>query len=53
VERAGLLYSWGLRFFLMVAPLVAGIVNPSLMPVMTAGLIFVMWYFDRPARLPA
>jgi uncharacterized membrane protein len=53
VERAGLLYSWGLRFFLMVAPLVAGIVNPLLMPVMTAGLIFVLWYFDRPARLPA
>lgn len=53
VERAGLLYSWGLRFFLMVAQLVAGIVNPLLLPVMTAGLIFVLWYFDRPARLPA
>jgi len=50
VERAGLLYSWGLRFFLMIAPLVAGIVNPLLMPVMTAGLVFVLWYFDRPAH---
>lgn len=51
VERAGLLYSWGLRFFLMVAPLVAGIVNPLLMPVMTALLVFVLWLFDRPARV--
>jgi hypothetical protein len=50
VERAGLLYSWGLRFFLMVAPLVAGIVNPLLMPFMTVGLVFVLWYFDRPAK---
>jgi len=53
VERAGLLYSWGLRFFLMVAPLVAGIVNPLLMPLMTAGLIFVLWFFDRPAQIVA
>lgn len=53
VERAGLLYSWGLRCFLMIAPLVAGIVNPLLMPVMTAGLVFVLGYFDRPAKMPA
>jgi hypothetical protein len=51
VGRAGLLYSWGLRFFLMIAPLVAGIVNPLVMPPMTAALIFVLWMFDRPARM--
>jgi len=51
VERAGLLYSWGLRFFLMIAPLVAGIVNPLLMPAMTILLVFVLWWFDRPARM--
>lgn len=51
VERAGLLYSWGLRSFLMDAPLVAGIVNPLLMPVMTVALVIVLWYFDRPARV--
>lgn len=50
VERAGLLYSWGLRSFLMIAPLVAGIVNPLLMPVMTVGLVFVLRFFDRPAK---
>ncbi len=51
VERAGLLYSWGLRFFLMVAPLVAGIVNPLVMPAMTVALVIVLRYFDRPARV--
>jgi len=53
VERAGLLYSWGLRFFLMIAPLVAGIVNPLVMPAMTVVLVFVLWWFDRPARIVA
>lgn len=51
VERAGLLYSWGLRFFLMVAPLVAGVVNPAAILPATIGLIFVMRYFDRPAAI--
>jgi hypothetical protein len=51
VERAGLLYSWGLRFFLMIAPLVAGIVNPLVMPAMTVVLVFVLWWFDRPTRI--
>ena len=51
VERAGLLYSWGMRFFLMIAPLVAGIVNPLAMPPITIVLVSVLWRFDRPARL--
>jgi hypothetical protein len=51
VERAGLLYSWGLRFFLMIAPLVAGIVNPLAMPPITIALVAVLWKFDQPARL--
>jgi hypothetical protein len=51
VERAGILYSWGLRTFLMVAPLVAGIVNAFWMPVMTIVLVFVQSWFDRPAQL--
>ncbi len=51
VERGGILYSWGLRCFLMIAPVVAGIVNPLLMPVMTLLLVGVLWYFDRPASL--
>lgn len=51
VQRAGLLYSWGLRFFLMIAPLVAGIVQPVVMPAMTVLLVVVLWLFDRPARV--
>jgi len=53
VERAGLLYSWGLRFFLMVAPLVAGIVSPLAMLPMTLVLVSVLWFFDRPAKTSA
>jgi hypothetical protein len=51
VERAGIFYSWGLRTFLMVAPLVAGIVIPVTMPPMTILVIIVQSYFDRPASL--
>lgn len=51
VERAGYLYGWGLRTFLMVAPLVAGIVNPWLMPPASVGLIWVLWLFDRPGAV--
>jgi len=51
--RAGrLLYSWGLRFFLIVVPLVAGIVSPLAMLPMTLVLVSVLWFFDRPAKTP-
>ncbi len=51
VERAGLLYSWGLRCFLIVVPLVAGLVNPLAMPVATIVLVVVLWLFDRPPAI--
>ncbi|MCW5644923.1 MAG: DUF599 domain-containing protein [Rhodoferax sp.] len=51
VKRAGLLYSWALRFFLIIAPLVVGIVRPWAMPFMTVALVVALWFFDRPARL--
>lgn len=51
VERAGYLYGWGLRCFLMAAPLMAGIVDPLLMPVASLGLVGVLWMFDRPAHI--
>lgn len=50
VKRAGLLYSWALRFFLVIAPLVVGIVRPLAMPLMTVALVVALWFFDRPAR---
>lgn len=51
LTRAGYLYGWGLRSFLMVAPLVAGIVNPWLMPPASLGLVWVLWQFDRPGAI--
>jgi hypothetical protein len=51
VKRAGLLYSWALRFFLVISPLVVGIVRPLGMPFMTVALVVALWFFDRPARV--
>ncbi len=50
VKRAGLLYSWALRFFLIISPLVVGIVRPLGMPFMTIALVVALWFFDRPAK---
>ena len=47
VRRAGLLYSWGLRLFLYVAPLVAGLISPFAMPVAAGVLVYVLRAFDR------
>lgn len=51
VKRAGLLYSWALRFFLIISPLVVGIVRPLGMPFMTVALVVALWFFDRPAQV--
>lgn len=50
VRLAGMLYSWGLRLFLMAAPMVAGIVHAFAMPVVTALLLVALFFFDRPAE---
>jgi len=50
VRRAGLLYSWALRLFLIIAPLVVGLVRPLAMPFMTLALVVALWFFDRPAQ---
>lgn len=48
VQRAGHLYSWSLRLFLMVVPTVAGIVHPlSLVPAAVA-LLIALRFFDQP-----
>ena len=52
VRRAGILYSWGLRLFLFLAPIVAGLVNPVAMPFAAIALTLVLRAFDRaPAGL--
>lgn len=50
VRRAGLMYSWGLRLFLMVLPVVAGIVHPLAMLPATALLLVGLILFDQPAN---
>jgi uncharacterized membrane protein len=50
VRRAGLMYSWGLRLFLMVLPVVAGIVHPLAMLPATALLLIGLIMFDQPAN---
>ncbi len=47
VRRAGVLYSWGLRLFLFLAPIVAGLVNPLAMPFAAIVLTLVLRAFDR------
>jgi uncharacterized membrane protein len=48
VQRAGRLYSWALRLFLMVVPMVAGVVHPlSLLPA-TVALLVALRFFDQP-----
>lgn len=47
LRRAGLLYSWGLRHLLMVAPLLACIVYPLAGPVAAALAVAALFAFDR------
>ena len=50
VRRAGLMYSWGLRLFLMVLPAVAGVVHPLAMLPATVLLVIGLRLFDQPAN---
>jgi len=48
VQRAGRLYSWALRLFLMVVPAVAGVVHPYALLPATAALLVALHFFDQP-----
>jgi hypothetical protein len=47
VRRAGLMYSWGLRCFLLLVPSLAGLVHPFIMPAAALGTIAALRAFDR------
>ena len=49
VQRAGRLYSWSLRLFLMVVPAVAGVVHPLALVPATLVLLVALHFFDQPA----
>jgi hypothetical protein len=47
VGRAGILYSWSLRCFLFLAPIVGGLLSPWLMPALSLVLVWVLKQFDH------
>ena len=47
VSRAGILYSWGLRYLILVAPILAAIVHPVAGPVAALLVVAVLYGFDR------
>jgi len=47
VRRAGLLYSWGLRHLILVAPLLASLLHPFAGPVAAVLVVVVLSRFDR------
>jgi uncharacterized membrane protein len=49
VQRAGRLYGWALRLFLMVVPAVAGVVQPVALLPATVALLVALHFFDQPA----
>jgi uncharacterized membrane protein len=51
VQRAGRLYSWGLRMFLMVVPPVAGVVHPLALLPATLALLVALRFFDQPVEV--
>ena len=48
VQRAGRLYGWALRLFLMVVPMVAGVVHPLALVPSTLALLVALHFFDQP-----
>ena len=47
VRRAGLLYSWGLRHLILVAPILASLLHPYAGPVAAVLVGVVLSGFDR------
>jgi hypothetical protein len=47
VRRAGLLYSWGLRHLVLVAPVVASVIHPAAGPVAALAVVMVLRSLDR------
>ena len=49
VRRAGLLYGWGLRHLILVAPMLGFIVHPLAGPAAAVLVVVALWGFDRIA----
>ena len=51
VRRAGLLYSWGLRHLILVAPILASILHPLAGPIAAVVIVTVLYRFDRAGAM--
>lgn len=51
VLRAGWLYGWSLRLFLMVVPAVAGALHPLALVPATAVLLVALYFMDQPGQV--
>ena len=49
-RKAGLLYAWGLRQLLLVAPILASMLHPFAGPAAAVILVIVLYNFDRAAQ---
>ena len=49
IRRAGVLYSWGLRHLVLVAPILAGLLHPIAGPIAAVLVVVVLARFDRMA----
>jgi uncharacterized membrane protein len=47
IRRAGVLYGWGLRHLILVAPILAAILHPATGPVAAVLVVTVLFGFDR------
>jgi hypothetical protein len=47
LRRAGLLYSWGLRHFVLVAPILAAILYPPAGPIVAVMDVVILYGFDK------
>ncbi len=47
LRRAGLLYGWGLRHLVLIAPLLASLLHPAAGPLAALLVVAVMYGFDR------
>ena len=47
VRRAGLLYSWGLRYLIMTGPILASMLSPLAGPVAAVIVVSLLLWFDR------
>ena len=47
VQRAGVLYSWSLRCFFFLAPVVVGLLSPLMMPPAALVLVVLLRFFDN------